>query len=421
MKSNYKKIGAFVRQVSSRNTDLSVTNLKGININKEFMPSVANINGTDLSKYKVVNKGQFAFNPMHVGRDEMLPISLWLEDEPIIVSPAYIVFEIIDQSILDPKYLMMWCSRSEFDRNCWFTTDSSVRGGFSWEDFCDIEIPIYSPSYQNKIIKEYNHIVSLIECNQQTNLKIEELILSIYKEWFVEFNFPIDKDYANLLGDLSLEGKNFKYSNCQLTYSEELDKEIPLFWNVKTIGDYAKVKSGFAFKSESWKDDGIPVIKIGSIKNKFVSYTDLGFVENTFLKKAKSYTAKYGDLVIAMTGATIGKIGVVPKSKTEFLVNQRVGIFDLNGNLRHLPFLYCVLLQKNVEEEILNVGGDSAQANISSVQIEGIKLVLPSDKVLEKFNNKTYKLFEIMLNKYYEQYILNNLLNITLQRMSISK
>ncbi|MFW1761615.1 restriction endonuclease subunit S [Acinetobacter calcoaceticus] len=171
MKSNYKKIGAFVRQVSSRNTDLSVTNLKGININKEFMPSVANINGTDLSKYKVVNKGQFAFNPMHVGRDEMLPISLWLEDEPIIVSPAYIVFEIIDQSILDPKYLMMWCSRSEFDRNCWFTTDSSVRGGFSWEDFCDIEIPIYSPSYQNKIIKEYNHIVSLIECNQQTNLK----------------------------------------------------------------------------------------------------------------------------------------------------------------------------------------------------------------------------------------------------------
>ena len=131
MKSNYKKIGDYVRQVSNRNIGLKTTNLKGININKEFMPSVANINGTDLSKYKIVKKDQFAFNPMHVGRDEVLPISLWRDDEEIIVSPAYTVLEITDTSILNPEYLMMWFERSEFDRNCWFTTDNSVRGGFN--------------------------------------------------------------------------------------------------------------------------------------------------------------------------------------------------------------------------------------------------------------------------------------------------
>ena len=95
------------------------------------MPSVANTTGTDLSKYKVVSKGQFAYNPMHVGRDEVLPISLLMDNEPIIVSPAYVVFEIIDTQELDSEYLMMWCRRPEFDRNVWFTTDSSVRGGFS--------------------------------------------------------------------------------------------------------------------------------------------------------------------------------------------------------------------------------------------------------------------------------------------------
>ena len=96
MRSTYKRIGQFVRQVNKRNNDLAVINLKGISINKLFMPSVANINGTDLSNYKVVSKYQFAYNPMHVGRDEVLPIGMLKDDESIIVSPAYVVFEIND-------------------------------------------------------------------------------------------------------------------------------------------------------------------------------------------------------------------------------------------------------------------------------------------------------------------------------------
>ena len=121
MRSSYKKISFYVKQVNKRNAGLTVINLQGININKQFMPSVANTVGVDLSKYKIVSKGQFAFNPMHVGRDEMLPISMLQSDDPVIVSPAYVVFEVQDHEELDPEYLMMWCRRPEFDRNAWFT------------------------------------------------------------------------------------------------------------------------------------------------------------------------------------------------------------------------------------------------------------------------------------------------------------
>jgi type I restriction enzyme S subunit len=186
MQSNYKKIGKYVKQVSARNNDLSVTGLKGININKHFMPSVANINGTDLSKYRVVSKGQFAFNPMHVGRDEILPISMLEEDDKVVVSPAYVVFEIVDKNELLPEYLMMWCRRPEFDRNAWFTTDSSVRGGFSWSDFCDMNIPVPSPDKQREIVKEYNVIVNRIKLNEHLNQKLEETAQAIYKQWFVD-------------------------------------------------------------------------------------------------------------------------------------------------------------------------------------------------------------------------------------------
>lgn len=192
MKSNYKKIGDYVRQVSNRNTDLKVMNLKGINIEKEFMPSVANINGTDLSKYKVVKKGQFAFNPMHVGRDKMLPIGLWKEEEPIIVSPAYIVFEIIDHNHLDLNYLMMWCSREEFDRNCWFTTDSSVRGGFSWDSFCDLNFPYIPLEKQKEIYHEYFVVSNRISLLERILSTVEQTSYHLYREWFVNFNFPMN-------------------------------------------------------------------------------------------------------------------------------------------------------------------------------------------------------------------------------------
>ena len=126
---NYQRLGDYIREVDVRNRELKVTKPRGINIDKHFMPSVANVIGTDLSTYKLVSKKQFACNLMHVGRDEKIPMAMQTDDNLIIVSPAYFVFEISQTEALLPEYLMMWFSRPEFDRNAWFYTDADVRGG----------------------------------------------------------------------------------------------------------------------------------------------------------------------------------------------------------------------------------------------------------------------------------------------------
>lgn len=142
MRYNYKRLGNYIQLVDKRNLDNSVDRLLGINITKNFMPSVANVSETDLSKYKIINKGQFAYSAMQVGRDETVRVTLYSDEEPAIISPAYLVFEVIDDEEVIPEFLMMWFHRPESDRYGWFISDSSVRASLEWERFCEIELPI---------------------------------------------------------------------------------------------------------------------------------------------------------------------------------------------------------------------------------------------------------------------------------------
>ncbi len=157
---SYKRIGDYIRLVSNRNSDWAITNLLGVNIYKNFMPSVANTSGVDLSKYKIIRKGQFATNIMHVNRDEILPVALYQNEEPAIVSPAYMTFEVIDEKELLPEFLMMEFQRPEFDRRAWTYCDSSVRGGLEWERFCEIQIPIPDIDEQRKFVALYNGLMT---------------------------------------------------------------------------------------------------------------------------------------------------------------------------------------------------------------------------------------------------------------------
>lgn len=160
MKSNYKKIGDCIRLIDERNRNREVSNLLGINITKNFMPSVANKTGLDFSKYKIVRKGRFACNIMHVGRDESFPVSLYVDEHPAIVSPAYITFEVIDTNVVLSEYLMIVFQKSEFDRYSWYVSDSSVRGGLEWERFCEIEIPIPEDiEVQRNVVAVYNELL----------------------------------------------------------------------------------------------------------------------------------------------------------------------------------------------------------------------------------------------------------------------
>ena len=169
MKSNYDILGNHIRLIDNRNTDSVTDRVLGINIDKSFMPSVANVIGTDLSKYKLISKSKFACNPMHVGRDERLPVALYEEDEPAIVSPAYFMFEIIDRTLLDENYLIMWFRRPEFDRICWLLTDGSVRGGITWDDICRLELPVPALEEQREIVRSYKAISERIAIKKQIN------------------------------------------------------------------------------------------------------------------------------------------------------------------------------------------------------------------------------------------------------------
>lgn len=185
MKLNYDILGKYIRLIDVRNKDNVTNKVLGINIDKFFMPSVANVIGTDLSKYKLITKGKFACNPMHVGRDERLPVALYGEDEPALVSPAYFMFEIIDNNVLEENYLMMWFRRAEFDRICWLHTDGSVRGGITWDDICRMEIPVPDIDEQRKIVKAYKTVEDRIELKRKINDNLEEQAEAIYKEMIV--------------------------------------------------------------------------------------------------------------------------------------------------------------------------------------------------------------------------------------------
>jgi type I restriction enzyme, S subunit len=218
-KSRFRRLGDYIQKVNNRNKDLAVSNLLGVNIFKNFMPSVANQSGLDLSKYKVIQKGQFATNLMHVNRDEVLPVALYTDDEPALVSPAYITFEVIDENELLPEFLMMEFQRPEFDRKAWTYCDSSVRGGLEWDRLCDMEIPDIDIEEQRKYVALYKGLLT----NQKT--------------------------YENSLEDLQLI--------CD-TYIEDLIKKEPL----KRLGEYIEQSDERNTELETDNLLGISVNKI---------------------------------------------------------------------------------------------------------------------------------------------------------------
>ena len=153
-----RTVGSILREVDCRNVDNFITDVQGINISKQFMPSIANTHEVDLSKYKVVQKGQFVFSGMQTGRDECIRIALFDRDSPVIISPAYTVLESKDLTVLS-EYVMMWFSRKEVDRLGWFMSDASIRTNLDKDCFYEIEIPVPDIKIQQDIVdifKAYN-------------------------------------------------------------------------------------------------------------------------------------------------------------------------------------------------------------------------------------------------------------------------
>lgn len=186
MRTGYEVLGNYIRLVDKRNRDLSITNLLGVSIEKRFIPSIANIIGTDLSNYKVVQTGQFAYGPVTSRNGEKISIA-YLEGEDCIISSSYTVFEVINKNKLDAEYLMLWFSRPEFDRYARYKSHGSVREIFDWDELCMVELPVPSIEKQRSIVKAYKTITDRIALKKRINDNLFATTQAIYKSWFVDF------------------------------------------------------------------------------------------------------------------------------------------------------------------------------------------------------------------------------------------
>ena len=173
-KANKKTVGSIFKEVDCRNTESLITDVQGINITKQFMPSVANTYEVNLTKYKLVRKGQFAFSGMQTGRDECIRIALYNKEDTIIISPAYTVLEIKDNTVLS-EYVIMWFSRKEVDRLGWFMSDASIRTNLDMDRFYEIEIPVPDINVQKVIVEIYNAYNMRRNINEKLKSQIKDI------------------------------------------------------------------------------------------------------------------------------------------------------------------------------------------------------------------------------------------------------
>lgn len=388
MRSNYRRIGDFIELVGERNMDLEIDRLLGLSITKEFIPSVANTVGTNMKKYKIIRKNQFACSIMQVRRDKKMPVAILKDYDEAIISQAYPVFRVVDETKLLPDYLMMWMSREEFDREACFLAVGGVRGSLEWEDFLDMELPVPSIEKQREIVAEYNTVVDRIELNKQINQKLEETANAIYRQWFEEFELPISKEYAESIGKPELEGKPYKSSGGEMVYNEELDKEIPKVWEVETLEHFFDLSNG---KTKPKSNGDVPIYGGNGI---------LGFANK----------ANFSDvIVIGRVGANCGSLFRV---KGELWVSDNAIAATPKKNM--INFGYYLLHSLNLNNKSEGTG----QPLLTQKILYPIKVLAPSEALIKLFEDTISNLFDFSQIKESEMKALQSLEQVLLSRIS---
>jgi type I restriction enzyme S subunit len=363
MKSNYKKIGDFIELVDERNKDLEISLLLGLSVTKVFIPSVANIIGTNMKNYKIIRKGQFACSVMQVRRDKKMPVALLQDFDEAIISQAYPVFQIKDETQLLPEYLMMWFTRSEFDREACFHAVGGVRGSLEWEDFLNMKLPIPSIEKQNEIVKEYNIVVNRIKLNEQLNQKLEETAQALYKHWFVDFEFP-----AYLSGTLSgVEG--YKSSGGEMVYNEELDNEIPVGWGIKSINSL--VDHNCSNYSKKDRFESIYYLDTSSItENKIEELQHLIIGKDKIPSRAKR-KVENKDIVYSTVRPNLKHYGIIRNPNQNMLVSTGFMVIKPRKDIISSELIYLFLTSKEITK-FLHTKAEMSVSTYPSIKPEDI-------------------------------------------------
>lgn len=365
----YKRLGDYIREVNVRNRELKVTNLQGVSISKEFMPSIANIIGTDLSAYKVVERGQFAYGPVTSRNGDKVSIALLDGYDDAIISQAYTVFEVIDREALLPEYLMMWFRRPEFDRYARFRSHGSAREVFDWDELCDVQLPIPSITRQREIVSEYETLSNRIRLNEQMIQHLESTAQALYRKMFVD----------------------------------NINKEnLPEGWRMGTLGEVADCLD---YKRRPLSEEERKPIKgeypyYGAMS--VVDYINQYIFDGTYLlfsEDGANVIDEYGHPALQYLWG-------------KFWVNNHAHV--LQGNeVVSTEYLYMAL--RNVNATHLVTG--AAQPKINQENMNSIQLVVPSKEKMTEYNQNVEPIFRTYKLKTEENSKLTELQSLLLAKM----
>ena len=378
-KAEYKRLGDYIREVNVRNRELKVTKLVGLTIDKAFIPSVANVIGTDLSNYKVIRKEQFACSLMQVSRDGKMPVAMFEEDEAIM-SPAYPMFEVIDKTVLMPQYLMMWFSRSEFDREASYYAVGGVRGSLTWEDFCNMQLPIPSITRQREIVAEYETLTNRIRLNNQMIQHLEATAQALYRKTFVD----------------------------------NIDKEnLPEGWRMGKIQDFGEVVTG---KTPSTLDESnfgeyMPFVTIPDMHNGFyVIKTERGLSKKGVAIQANKTVPKNSVCV-----SCIGTSGLVVITPKDCQTNQQINtIVPQKEYALEYIYLTCCGLEKIIAEYGM---GAAVLNNLNKSEFEHLRIIVPLDVEMRNFHKQVSPVFKTIYLRQQENKKLTELQSLLLAKM----
>lgn len=374
MKSSYKKLGLYIEPINQLNDGIEVKELLGINNNKYFQGSHTNTIGIDLAKYRIVRKGQFAYNRATTRNGDKISISL-RQDNDCMVSPSYRIFRSKDENVLNSEYLMMWFRRPEFDRYARFKSHGSAHEFFEWEQMTEVELPVPHIDKQREIVKEYNTIQNRINLNNQLIQKLEETAQSIYKQWFVEFEFPDEN------------GQPYKSNGGEMIWCEELGKEIPIGWEVGNLGDILECNPETLSSKDSFKR--ILYLDTSNITNNRINELQELDLENDEIPSRARRKVKDNDIVFSTVRPALKHYGIIKNLPENLIVSTGFAVFRVKEPKFSSELVYSFLtdektvayLQSKAEMSV------STYPSITSDDIMNLDFAKPDDNVLDTARN----------------------------------
>ena len=368
-KTDYKRLGDYIREVDVRNRDLEVKELLGVSVSKEFIPSIANIIGTDMSSYKVVKFRQFVYIEDTSRRGDKIAIALLQDFKEAIVSSIYTVFEVKTQDELLPEYLMMWFRRPEFDRYARFKSHGSAREIFSWEEMCDVELPIPPIEQQQKIVAEYENISKRIRLNEQMITRLEETAQTLYRKMFVD---GINKE------------------------------NLPEGWKMDTLGDVVHILD--------YKRKPLSAEQRTLIKGKYPYFGAMSIIDYI-----DDYIFDGVYLLFAEDGVNVVDENGHPNLQYvhgKFWLNNHAHIMQGN-DIVSTEYIYLALK----ESIVIHLVTGAAQPKINQENMSTIPIIVPPQIVMQQFNQKICLIFNYKKLKETENIELIRLQSLLLAKM----